>query len=93
MPIFRRVYPIYGNRRRFDWWYNRLDRELGQRRVARPDWGDLVGAVPGLGDVADVRTQDFSNVPSPHFSVEQMLESSRVCTEYGEYMVRNDDDD
>jgi len=35
---------------------------------------DLVAAVPGLDEVASVRTEDFSNVPSPHFSVEQMAD-------------------
>lgn len=34
----------------------------------------LVGAVPGLEAVAAVDTLDFSNVPSPHFTVEDMLE-------------------
>jgi L-asparaginase len=33
---------------------------------------DLVTAVPGLDDVTTVTTRDFSNVPSPHFTVEQM---------------------
>lgn len=32
----------------------------------------LVGAVPGLSDVAEVETLDFSNVPSPHFAVGDM---------------------
>jgi L-asparaginase len=33
---------------------------------------DLVAAVPGLDEVADVRTHDFATVPSPHFTVDQM---------------------
>lgn len=33
---------------------------------------DLVNAVPGLDDAADVQTRDFSNVPSPHFTIDQM---------------------
>lgn len=51
---------------------------------ASPDLtgADLVDAVPGLDEVADVEIHDFSNVPSPHFTVEQMLELSELCTEY-----------
>lgn len=33
---------------------------------------DLVAAVPGLDDIATIKTRDFSNVPSPHFTVDQM---------------------
>lgn len=35
---------------------------------------DLIAAVPGLESVAAVDALDFSNVPSPHFTVEQMAE-------------------
>jgi L-asparaginase len=35
---------------------------------------DLVGAVPGLGELATVETHDFSSVPSPHLSIEQFYE-------------------
>jgi L-asparaginase len=37
------------------------------------DGADLVAAVPGLDDV-DVRTEDFSAMPSPHFTVDRMLD-------------------
>lgn len=33
---------------------------------------DLVEGVPGLDAVGDLVTHEFSNVPSPHFTVEQM---------------------
>lgn len=33
---------------------------------------DLVAAVPELEDIAAIETRDFSNVPSAHFTVEQM---------------------
>lgn len=42
---------------------------------------DLVGAVPGLDAVATVTTDDFSNVPSPHFTVEQMGELAQHITD------------
>lgn len=42
---------------------------------------DLVGAVPGLDDVATIETRDFSNVPSPHFTVEQMGELARYLAD------------
>lgn len=35
---------------------------------------DLVAAVPGLGDVADVTIRDVANLPSAHFTVDQMME-------------------
>ena len=35
---------------------------------------DLVESVPGLESAAAIETHDFSNVPSPHFTVEQMAE-------------------
>ncbi|SFR64228.1 asparaginase [Halogeometricum limi] len=44
----------------------------------------LVAAVPGLNSVADVRTHDFSNVPSPYFTVEQMHELAEVVRSYDE---------
>ena len=31
---------------------------------------DLVAAVPGLGEVTEVVTRDFTNVPSPHLTIE-----------------------
>jgi L-asparaginase len=42
---------------------------------ATPDLGgeELVAAVPGL-DAADVRVEEFSTIPSPHFTVERMLD-------------------
>ncbi len=43
---------------------------------------DLVESVPGLEDVAEIRTHDFSNVPSPHFTVELMYELVDVVREY-----------
>lgn len=33
---------------------------------------DLVESVPELRAVAEIETRDFSNVPSPHFTIEQM---------------------
>lgn len=33
---------------------------------------DLVDAVPGLEDVAEIETEDFANIPSPHLRVEDM---------------------
>jgi L-asparaginase len=33
---------------------------------------DLVASVPALEDVADVETEEFANVPSPHLTVEQL---------------------
>ncbi|QLG60447.1 asparaginase [Halorarum salinum] len=35
---------------------------------------DLVDAVPGLGDVADVETLEFATVPSPHLTYEDLLD-------------------
>lgn len=35
---------------------------------------ELVAAVPGLDSIATVETHDFSEVPSPQFTVEQMFE-------------------
>lgn len=35
---------------------------------------DLVAAVPGLEAEADLQTHDFSNIPSPHFTIDQMAE-------------------
>jgi L-asparaginase len=37
------------------------------------DGADLVAAVPGLDDV-DCRVEEFSTIPSPHFTVEGMLD-------------------
>lgn len=45
---------------------------------------DLVDAVPGLGDVAEIVTEDFSNVPSPHFTVEQMYDLTERIRAYNE---------
>ena len=51
---------------------------------ARPELTgeDLVAAVPGLEDVAAVETHDFSTVPSPHFSIDQLFELVGVIREY-----------
>lgn len=43
---------------------------------------DLVGSVPGLGSGTELVTADFSNVPSAHFTVEQMAELSRLVADY-----------
>ena len=43
---------------------------------------DLVASVPGLGERTTLRTTDFSNVPSAHFTVEQMYELSELVAEY-----------
>jgi L-asparaginase len=42
---------------------------------------DLVAAVPELGEIAPIETRDFSNVPSAHFTVEQMGELSALLAE------------
>lgn len=42
---------------------------------------DLVSAVPELETIADVDTHEFSNVPSPHFTIEQMLDLVGVVTD------------
>lgn len=47
---------------------------------------DLVASVPGLDDETTLHTKDFSNVPSAHFTVEQMYELSTLIADY-------DDDD
>jgi L-asparaginase len=51
---------------------------------ASPDLtaADLVEAVPGLNNVANVWTHDFSNMPSPHFMLEKMFDLLQVCAEY-----------
>ncbi|MBZ6496778.1 asparaginase [Natrinema longum] len=41
----------------------------------------LVGAVPGLEETVDIETHDFSNVPSPHFTIEQMYELVELIRE------------
>lgn len=43
---------------------------------------DLVASVPGLGEATTLRTRDFSNVPSAHFTVEQMHGLSELITQY-----------
>jgi L-asparaginase len=43
---------------------------------------DLVAAVPELDAVADVRTAEFANVPSPHLTVEQMASLAATVREY-----------
>ncbi|QIO25232.1 asparaginase [Haloarcula sp. JP-L23] len=45
---------------------------------------DLVDAVPGLGDIAEIVTEDFSNVPSPHFTVKQMFDLAERVRAYDE---------
>jgi len=45
---------------------------------------DLVESVPGLEDNIKLVTKDFSNVPSAHFTVEQMYDLSRLVNEYDE---------
>lgn len=42
---------------------------------------DLVAAVPGLNQVATIETRDFSNVPSPHFTVKQMGDLARFVAD------------
>jgi L-asparaginase len=43
---------------------------------------DLVASVPGLDEEVSLRTKDFSNVPSAHFTVEQMHELSKLIAEF-----------
>lgn len=42
---------------------------------------NLVEAVPGLEETVDIETYDFSNVPSPHFTIEQMYELVELIRE------------
>ena len=53
---------------------------------ASPDLtgADLVAAVPGLDGVADVSTHEFSTVPSPHFTIEDMADLADLAREYDE---------
>ena len=44
------------------------------------DGAALVAAVPGLDDVA-LRVEDFSAIPSPHFTVDRMLDLATVVAE------------
>lgn len=43
---------------------------------------DLIGSVPGLDDGVDLTTRDFSNVPSAHFTIEQMHRLVELIREY-----------
>ncbi|WP_222913907.1 asparaginase [Natrinema sp. SYSU A 869] len=43
---------------------------------------DLVTNVPGLSDDIELTTYDFSNIPSPHFSVNQMHKLSELIADY-----------
>jgi len=43
---------------------------------------DLVASVPGLDDGVNLTTEDFSNVPSVHFTVEQMYGLAELVNEY-----------
>jgi L-asparaginase len=43
---------------------------------------DLVKAVPGLMDGPTVETQEFSNVPSPHLTVDQMASLAEAVSEH-----------
>jgi len=42
---------------------------------------DLIDAVPGLGELADLAVREFSSVPSPHFTVEDMHELAGVVAD------------
>ena len=42
---------------------------------------DLVSAVPELRNLAAIETREFSNVPSPHFTVDQMGELAQFVAE------------
>lgn len=44
------------------------------------DGAALVAAVPGLDDVS-IRTEAFSTIPSPHFTVEAMLDLATLVTD------------
>lgn len=52
---------------------------------ASPDLtgADLVAAVPGLDGVAEVTTHEFSSVPSPHLTVEDMADLAALVRDYG----------
>jgi L-asparaginase len=43
---------------------------------------DIVEAVPEVGELTTVKTRDFSNVPSPHFTVDQMLSLTELVRKY-----------
>ncbi|RQG99487.1 asparaginase [Natrarchaeobius oligotrophus] len=43
---------------------------------------NLIASVPELGDVASLRTRDFSNVPSAYFEIEQMAELASEIEAY-----------
>jgi len=43
---------------------------------------DLVAAVPEIGEVADIETYDFSNVPSAQFTIKQMGDLVEVVQGY-----------
>jgi L-asparaginase len=43
---------------------------------------DLVANVHGLSKNVELVTYDFSNIPSPHFSVQQMHKLSELVVEY-----------
>jgi len=42
---------------------------------------DLIASVPGLNDGTKLATEDFSNVPSAHFTVEQMYDLAKLVKE------------
>lgn len=43
---------------------------------------DLIASVPGVDDSTELITEDFSNVPSAHFTVEQMYDLAELVSEY-----------
>lgn len=43
---------------------------------------DLLASVPGLSDDIELSTDDFSNIPSPQFSISQMHRLSALVAEY-----------
>lgn len=42
---------------------------------------DLVTAVPGLGEVAELTVHEFAAVPSPHFTIEQMYDLATLVAD------------
>lgn len=43
---------------------------------------DLIASIPTLSEDADLTTREFSNVPSAHFSIEDMAELARLIDKY-----------
>ena len=51
---------------------------------ARPELtsDDLLNAVPKLNEIANIVTTDFSKVPSPHFTIDNLYELTQLVNDY-----------